>query len=1128
MTPTILASNFSFLKTHDEQLVRLGRLAERYFPEDPNTCLLKLRQLSELLAQLTATRVGSYISADEKQFELLQRLEREKILTREVAQLFFEVRKAGNDANHALRGDHRTALACLKTTRQLGLWYHRTFADPEFKGGPFIPPAPPPDESAELKAELAKLNVTLSQYQATHKQTAQELAATQARLKVVEGDQAVWEQLASEAEHANAAIAAKLAQMQAAASAQSQAHVKTFVVASTQASKSVELDEADTRVIIDQQLRSVGWDADTINLRYSKGSRPAKGKNQAIAEWPTETGPADYVLFAGLVPVATVEAKRKNKDVSAFLKQAKRYSQGFELLGDMQSPGGPWGHYQIPFSYSSNGRPYLKQLATKSGTWFCDIRRPSNLGHALDGWHTPEGLVELLKRDEAKADAGLKEEPFNYGFPLRPYQRAAIQAVEAGIAAGQRSMLLAMATGTGKTKTCVALIYRLLKLQRFRRILFLVDRSALGEQAADAFKDTRMESLQRFADVFGIKELEEAAPDTDTKVHIATIQGMVQRLLYASNDATLPAVDQYDCIIVDECHRGYLLDRQLSDTEMTFRGFDDYVSKYRRVLEYFDAFKVGLTATPALHTVDIFGNPIFSYSYREAVIDGYLVDHEPPFSIQTELSSKGIVWAKGADVQAYDPATSEIELFKAPDDIKMEVDDFNKKVITESFNRVVCEFLATELEPASRRKTLIFCANDAHADLVVVLLKEAFKSRYGTVDDDAVVKITDAADKPLKLIRLYKNERMPNVAVTVDLLSTGIDVPEICNIVFLRRIKSRILFDQMLGRATRLCDEIGKESFRIFDAVRLYEALKSMTAMKPVVVDPNISFSQLTKELAALKDAKAQSLVRDQFIAKFNAKRRHITDESAKDFEIVCGMTLEKFSQQLKAMKPEAIAAWFVNNPDLGEILDRRGPTQSASILVSDHPDALKSTGRGYGNALKPDDYLKAFTEFLNASGNQIPALNAVLTRPRDLTRKQLKELRMALDHAGYSENSLHNAYRDTTNQDIAAGVIGYIRQAALGDALIPYEQRVDQALSKILGSQKWSGPQEEWLRIIASQTKVNLLVDREALSDDNLIFRTQGGGFDRLNRIFDGQLEPILNQFNESLWPNAAASKGR
>jgi len=178
-------------------------------------------------------------------------------------------------------------------------------------------------------------------------------------------------------------------------------------------------------------------------------AKPEKGKNRAIAEWPTETGPADYVLFVGLMPVATVEAKRKNIDVSGSLKQAKRYSKGFDVAGEMTSPGNPWGEYQLPFTFSSNGRPYLKQLATKSGTWFCDVRRPTNHGHALDVWHTPSGLVALLKRDEAKADAGLKAEPFNYGFPLRPYQRAAIQAVESGIAQGQRTMLLAMATGNG-------------------------------------------------------------------------------------------------------------------------------------------------------------------------------------------------------------------------------------------------------------------------------------------------------------------------------------------------------------------------------------------------------------------------------------------------------------------------------------------------------------------------------------------------------------------------------------------------------------------------------------------------------------------------------------------------------
>jgi type I restriction enzyme R subunit len=1119
---TAITSNFGFLIVHDEQLVRLGRLAERYFPEDPNTCLLKLRQLSELLAQLTATRVGSYVSADEKQYELLQRLEREKILAREVAQLFYEVRRAGNDANHALHGDHRTALACLKITRQLGIWYHRTFADKEFKPGPFIPPSAPADESAELKAELAKLKAALTEYQVTHGQAFQELAATQARLKAAEGDQAVWEQMASEADQAKAALAAKLAQLQEAGAAQSAAAVATLVTAADQASQAVQLDEADTRVIIDDQLKAVGWEADSRKLTYTKGARPEVHRNKAIAEWPTETGPADYVLFIGLTPVATVEAKRKTIDVSAALEQARRYSRGIELAG-MASPGGPWGEFRLPFTFSSNGRPYLKQLATKSGTWFCDVRRPTNHSHALDGWHSPEGLLARLKQDEGKADAALKVEPFQYGFPLRPYQRDAIQAVEAGIANGQRAMLLAMATGTGKTKTCVALIYRLLKLQRFNRILFLVDRSALGDQAADAFKDTQMERLHRFVDVFGIKELEDAAPDTDTKVHIATIQGMVRRLMFAADDTALPPVDLYDCIVVDECHRGYLEDRQLSDTELTFRGFEDYVSKYRRVLEYFDAFKIGLTATPALHTVQIFGAPIYTYSYRAAVVDGYLVDHEPPVQITTDLSRSGIVWKVGEEVQVYDTRSSQIELFRAPDEIKIEVDDFNRKVITESFNRVVCEYLAKELDPSSARKTLIFCATDAHADLVVMLLKESFKARYGDVDDDAVVKITGSSDRPLQLIRLYKNERMPNVAVTVDLLTTGVDVPAICNIVFLRRVNSRILFDQMLGRATRLCDEIGKETFRIFDAVRMYEAIASMSAMKPVIVNPKITFKQLTQELANVKDEKARELVRDEFFAKFNAKRRHLSEEAEKDFETVCGMSVDAFAHKLQAMTPKQVGAWFVQNPDLGEILDRKDPSKSAPILVSTHADSLISVETGYGKAKKPEDYLESFREFLKNNGNTIPALMAVLTRPRELTRKQLRELRMALDTAGFPETSLHTAYRETTNQDIAAGIIGYIRQAALGDALVPYEQRVDKALQKILASRQWSAPQRDWLRRLAEQTKVNLVVDREALDEPDLIFKREGGGFTRLDRLFDGSLQTVLDQFNESIWPPAA-----
>jgi len=1128
-------SNFRHLKAHDQQLVRLGMLAERYFADDPNTCLLKLRQLAELLAQLAASNVGVFTSPEEKQVDLLRRLQDQGIVPREVGSLFAEVRKAGNDENHHLAGDHRTALLGLRLTWQLGVWFHRTFKDSAFRSGPFQPPAPPANESAELKVELDTLRAELARYRAAHQDATQVLDQVQAQIRRAEDDRAFWETMASEAESAKAELLNRLEVLQAQGVAEPPQVIANFVAAANSAAAVIQISESDTRKLIDEQLAAAGWKVDSAQLTFAKGARPQRGQNLVIAEWPTETGPADYALFIGLTPVALVEAKRKNIDVSAALQQAKRYSRGFRASPEVELSAGNFGahaEFRVPFVFSSNGRPYLRQLAQQSGVWFCDLRRPENLGHALDGWYTPEGLSALLQRDEDRAHAELATAPFEYGFPLRPYQQKAILATEAGIREGQRAILLAMATGTGKTKTCIALIYRLLKAKRFRRILFLVDRSVLGEQAANAFKDTRMERLQTFADIFGIKELDDQLPDADTAVHLATVQGMVQRVLYSSEGEAPPPIDQYDCIVVDECHRGYLLDRELSDTELSFRGYEDYVSKYRRVLDYFDAVKVGLTATPALHTTQIFGPPVFTYGYREAVVDGYLVDYEPPIQVHTTLSDQGIAWKAGEEVKVYNTGRQQIDLFKAPDAIKLKVDDFNRKVITRAFNEVVCNYLAQELDPASRHKTLIFCVSDSHADMVVDLLKQAFAAQYGAVEDDAVIKITGAADKPLQLIRRYKNERLPNVAVTVDLLTTGVDVPEICNLVFLRQVNSRILFDQMLGRATRLCDFGGtdvKDSFRVFDAVRIFEAIGDMTAMKPVVVNPKISFAQLTQELATLKDESATDLARDQFLAKLQRKKRHLSDQHRQDFEAKAGMPMQAFIQQLKAMPLADVAAWFVQNPELGELLDRRSDGPAREMYVSEHADSFERAERGYGKAQKPDDYLRAFSDFIKAQGNQIPALVTVLTRPRELTRAQLRELVLALDRAGFTETNLASAWRELTSQDIAARIVGYIRQAAIGDALVPYAERVDRALQHLLthppGGKPWSTPQRDWLKRIAAQTKANVLVDRAALDDPDLIFKREGGGFNRLDKVFNGQLQPVLEAFNDALWASLPKS---
>ena len=307
-------------------------------------------------------------------------------------------------------------------------------------------------------------------------------------------------------------------------------------------------------------------------------------------------------------------------------------------------------------------------------------------------------------------------------------------------------------------------------------------------------------------------DLQDVTPESETKVHICTIQGLVKRVLYAADSSEAPPVDQYDLMVIDECHRGYLLDREMSDAELSFRGQEDYISKYRRVLEYFDAAKVGLTATPALHTTEIFGDPIFTYSYRQAVIDGYLIDHEPPVRIETALARAGIVFEKDKQLDLLNTRTGEINLAHAPDEIRFEVEQFNKQVVTAEFNRVVAEELANHIDPALPGKTLIFAATDAHADIVVSAIKKAFAKKYGEIDDAAVKKITGSVDRVGTLIRSFRNDADPKIAVTVDLLTTGVDVPSITNLVFLRRVNSRILYEQMIGRATRLCPEIGKES----------------------------------------------------------------------------------------------------------------------------------------------------------------------------------------------------------------------------------------------------------------------------------------------------------------------------
>jgi type I restriction enzyme R subunit len=637
--------NVAYLAHHDARLVALATQAEEHFAGDPTITLFKLRQFGEVLAQRAAAKVGRFPDPRDGQQELIDRLWDKRVISATQRALFHDLRRVGNAAVHEGKGDHREALHQLRMARELAVWFQRSFGNNrKFEPGPFLPPPEPKTAEASLQDELQRLRGEVDAHKkdleaaqraiedarrVAEAELAEKLTAKQLADKAKD-DAAIWEALANETikteaqksaalEEQNRKLLAELAALQNAARAMPPKELEATIEQASKASDEIHLDEAATRTLIDRQLREAGWEADSKVLTYERGVRPTKGKNLAIAEWPTlrdgKEGWADYVLFAGLKVVAVVEAKRKHKDVMSVLSQAKRYSSGYVVRGDETLvEGGPWGEHKVPFLFATNGRPYLRQLRTKSGIWLLDARRPQNHPSALEGWYRPEGLLDLLKQDVDEAHARLKVEPMPY--IEREYQRSAILAVEKGLEEGKRELLVAMATGTGKTRTCIGLCYRLLKTKRFRRVLFLVDRNALGKQTANALKELRLENLQTFTDIFDVKEMGDLTPDRETRMHIATIQAMVQRVLNSDDPAP---VDQYDCIVVDECHRGYLLDREMSDRDFSFRDEDDYISKYRRVLDHFDAVKIGLTATPALHTKDIFGPPIYSYSYREAV-----------------------------------------------------------------------------------------------------------------------------------------------------------------------------------------------------------------------------------------------------------------------------------------------------------------------------------------------------------------------------------------------------------------------------------------------------------------------------------------------------------------------------
>ncbi|MDT9500348.1 type I restriction-modification system endonuclease [Capnocytophaga canimorsus] len=1083
-----MTSNFIFLREDYNLLYNIAYLSEKNLYSDPNTCMFKLRQFSEVMVNEIFQIEHIPIPTEHNQATKINTLKKEGIIEPIIVDLFHQLRLKGNDAVHSVYASQKSAETLLRMAYQLARWFALAYGEGTKGHSEFVLPEKHSisveDLKAEKEAQEKQIETLLNQ-----------LFELQKQKEYLEESQSK-EFLSAQKER---------------------------VKKSQKYAGQLNLSEEETRKIIDAQLQEAGWQADSIHLKYSQGIRPEKGKNIAIAEFPTDKGNADYALFAGLKLVGIVEAKPEYKDISAIIaNQCKDYATHIKSEHSEYIIG-KWGTYQVPFVFATNGRKYLKQLETKSGIWFLDTRRNDNIPKALQSWKSPQGLLEDLEKDIEKANQKLAETPYDLlrdkdGLNLREYQIKAVETTERELLKGKTSILLSMATGTGKTRTLLAMMYRFLKTQRFKRILFLVDRTSLGEQAHDVFKEVRLEDLQTLANIYNIKGLEDKTIERETKIHLSTVQAMVKRILYNEGE-NIPSVSDYDLIIIDEAHRGYTLDKEMADDELEFRNQDDFISKYRSVIDYFDAVKIAVTATPALHTTEIFGKPVFEYSYREAVLDGFLVDYNLPHQIITQLRKEGIHYQKGDTIQIFDPEKNEITDFsEIEDELNFDIEQFNKKVIVEDFNRVVLTEIAQDLDPEGQGKTLIFAVDDQHADLIVKILKEIYAEQG--IDNDAVKKITGSIGDKKRVseaIKQFKNERYPNIAVTVDLLTTGIDVPEITSLVFLRRVKSRILFEQMLGRATRLCPKINKENFEIYDPVGVFESIVDFTKMTPVAANPSASFEDIIRGIDHSDEASSVKKYVNQLIGRLQRRVKNIVKQDEDYFLNLQKTTPQEFIRELKEQPIDEVKIFIQNHRKAIEFLFHSKSKSNHYKIISDKTDQVAERYQGYGGAeQRPEDYIEAFRTFITENQNRIAALNILCTRPKELTRNELRSLRLEMEQAGYSIREINHAWNKAKNVDITADIIGIVRTLALGSALVDYSVRLENAFKKLKAHRQFTKIEEKWLDRIEKYLVKEQFIDHESFNTG--AFKNEGG-YEKINKAFKNQLDEIVDELKEYLF---------
>jgi type I restriction enzyme, R subunit len=878
--------------------------------------------------------------------------------------------------------------------------------------------------------------------------------------------------------------------------------------------------------LIDQKLRACGW---TV-VPFKPGQPIAALDCCAVEEFETDNGPADYVLCQGGQIVGVVEAKKLTLGPQNVLSQAERYSKG------ISQPALSFGVYGVPFLYSTNGEV----------VWFHDIRHDLSRSRQVPLFHTPSALRESIQRNLDDSLAALRAIPNNH-LRVRPYQKEANDGTEAAIAQRKRHMLLAMATGTGKTFTTINQIYRLMKSGVAKRILFLVDRRALAAQAVRAFTSFEAEPGLKFDKVYEIYsqrfqredfgEEEKFDPKllptsylTNPKlgtafVYISTIQRLSINVLGAQAEAAggeesmdedaskleIP-IHAFDLIIADECHRGYT---------------SSQTAVWRQTLDHFDAIKIGLTATPAAHTTAYFKEVVFRYEYERAVREGFLVDYDV-VKIKSNVRIQGIFLREGEQVGIVDPQSGAKTLDVLEDEREFDASKLEREITSPDSNRKILEEIkkyAQEHEQHYGRfpKTLIFAVNDlphtSHADQLVDIARDVFGQ-----GDSFVQKITGSptVDRPLQRIREFRNRPKPSIVVSVDMLTTGVDIPDLEYIVFLRPVKSRILFEQMIGRGTRKGEKFtDKSHFVVFDCfdgtlLQYFKDITGVTEEPPA--PPTRTIQEIIENIWQNRDRdyNVRCLVK-----RLQRIDKEMAGEARQDFaaflpdgDVAAYATSlpkalrQDFAGTLKLLRDAAFQDLLVNykrKPRHFYVSDGTQDTVSSEWLV-----------RGTdGQEYKPADYLKAFAEFIHDHESDIDAIAVLLKTPHRWNPDALQQLRQKLATAPqrFTMDYLQKAH-EIHHKKALVDIISMVKHAAdEQNPLLTATERVEAAFATITVARSFTPEQQQWLDRIRTHLRENLSIDQDDFESQPVF--THYGGWGRASSVFAGKLPELIQQLN-------------